>query len=71
MFKIIEKTDSIIRLVKSENYWNVDKTPLLTEINITLYNTIGEIYTAFKTGYIDIMDITIPDIQNYIGSLRI
>ncbi len=71
MFKIIEKTDNTIKLAKNENYWNKEKQSLITEINIGLYNTIGEMYTAFKSGYIDIMDITTPDIETYIGSLRL
>ena len=69
MFQVAEKTDNTIKLVKNENYWNEEKESLLTEINITLYGTIGEVYTAFKTGYIDLMDITVPDVQTYIGSI--
>ena len=69
MFQITEKTDNSITLSKNENYWNEDKDSLLTEINITLYSTIGEQYTAFKSGYIDIMDITITDVENYVGTL--
>ena len=69
MFEITEKTDNSITLSKNENYWNEDKDSLITEINITLYDTIGEEYTAFKSGYIDIMDITTTDVENYVGSL--
>ena len=69
MFKVTSKTDNSITLSKNEDYWNEDKDSLITEINITLYSTIGEEYTAFKSGYIDIMDITITDVENYVGTL--
>ena len=42
---------------------------MLEEIEITVYNTIGEIYTDFKSGYIDVIDVKVSDIENYIGSL--
>lgn len=69
MYKVAEKTDNSIKLVKNEDYWNEDKNPLITDINITLYNNIGEEYTAFKSGYIDIMDIDINNVSDYVGSL--
>ncbi len=71
MFYILEKTDNTIKLARNENYWNESKKPLLTQINITLYENIGEMYTAFKTGYIDIIDVCITNVEDYIGSLRI
>lgn len=69
MFKVSEKTDNSIRLEKNEEYWNEEKDSLITEINITLYSNIGEVYTAFKSGYIDIMDININNVEEYVGSL--
>lgn len=70
MFKVVEKTDNSIKLVKNEEYWNKEeKNSLITDINIALYNTIGDEYTAFKSGYIDIMDITVNNIEEYVGSL--
>lgn len=71
MFKISNKTDTNINLVKNDNYWNKDKNSLLTKININLYANMGDMYTAFKTGYIDIMDVSANNIQSYIGSLRL
>lgn len=69
MFKVAEKTDNSIKLVKNEEYWDKEKNSLITDINIALYNTIGDEYTAFKSGYIDIMDITVNNIEEYVGSL--
>lgn len=69
MFKIEQKSENSIKLVKNEDYWDKDKDSLLKEINITLYSSIGEVYNAFKGGYIDIMNITIDNVEDYIGNL--
>ena len=42
---------------------------MATEININLYGTIGEVYTAFKNGEIDILSIKINNVEDYIGTL--
>lgn len=69
MFKVSEKTDNTIKLLKNEEYWDDGKDSLITEININLYSNIGEVYTAFKSGYIDIMDINVNNVEEYVGSL--
>lgn len=69
MFQISEVGEKVFKLVPNPYYWNNNKTPLLTEIYINLYENIGEMYTAFKSGYIDIIDITAIGIEAYIGSL--
>jgi peptide/nickel transport system substrate-binding protein len=69
MFQISEVGDGLIKLEPNSNYWNKDKTPILTEIDINLYSNIGDMYSAFKSGYIDIMDVTVSNIETYIGSI--
>lgn len=69
MFKIQELSSNIIKLVPNEHYWDVSRKPMATEININLYNTIGEAYAAFKNGEIDLLTVKINDIENYIGTL--
>lgn len=69
MFQISEVSEGGIKLIPNSNYWNKNKKALLTQIDINLYSNIGEMYAAFKAGYIDIMDVTVNDIQSYIGSL--
>ena len=69
MYKVSEKSDNSIKLEKNEDYWNENKDALITTININLYNNIGEVYTAFKSGYIDIMDININNVSDYVGTL--
>ena len=69
LFKISEVGEGIFKLVPNENYWNKNKKTLLTNIDVNLYGNIGEMYTAFKSGYIDIMDISINNVEQYIGTL--
>jgi len=69
LFKISEVGEGIFKLIPNENYWNKNKKTLLTNIDVNLYGNIGEMYTAFKSGYIDIMDISINNVEQYIGTL--
>jgi len=69
LFQIASIENNIIKLVKNENYWNTEKKPMVKEININLYGTIGEVYNAFKSGDIDILNIKIPNVENYIGTI--
>ena len=69
VFKIYEVGTNIIKLVQNEEYWNTERKPMATEININLYNTIGEVYAAFKNGEIDILSVKVSNIEDYVGSL--
>lgn len=69
MFKISEVSTNVIKLVPNEYYWDTSRKPMATEININLYGTIGEVYTAFKNGEIDILSIKINNVEDYIGTL--
>lgn len=69
MFRISEYSSNVIKLVPNENYWDVSKKPMATEISINLYGTIGEAYSAFKNGEIDVLSIKSNKIEEYIGTL--
>jgi peptide/nickel transport system substrate-binding protein len=69
MFKISEVSTNMIKLVPNEYYWNSNKTPMATQININLYSNIGEVYTAFKNGEIDALSVKINDVETYVGTL--
>ena len=69
MFKISEISTNIIKLIQNELYWDTSKKPMATEININLYNSIGEAYAAFKNGEIDLLTVKITNIEDYIGTL--
>lgn len=69
MFKISEISSNVIKLVQNEYYWNAERKPMATEISINLYSSIGEVYTAFKNGEIDILEVKSANIEDYIGTL--
>ena len=69
MFKIVDVQSNIIKLERNEYYWDTNRVPMVNEININLYNSIGEVYNAFKSGDIDIVTVKISNIQDYIGTL--
>ena len=69
MFKIESIEATRIKLVKNPTYWNSYKVPMANEIYINLYGTIGEVYNAFKSGDIDILMVSNPNIEQYIGTL--
>ncbi len=69
-FYISEAANNKLKLAKNLNYWNKENVnPMLEEIEITIYNTIGEVYTDFKSGYIDLINVKVANIEDYIGSL--
>lgn len=69
MFKIMSVDSNIIKLAKSDTYWNSEKNPMANEININLYASAGELYNAFKNGEIDIVDVKTNNVEEFIGSI--
>ena len=70
MFKVSEYSTNVIKLVPNENYWNMpNKKPMATEISINLYGNIGEAYSTFKNGELDVLSIKANNIDEYIGTL--
>ena len=70
MFKVVDYSVNAIKLQPNELYWNREaKKPMATEITINLYETIGEVYSAFKNGEIDALTIKINNVEEYIGNL--
>ena len=69
MFRISEYSTNVIKLVPNKNYWDINKKPMATDISINLYSTIGEAYSAFKNGEIDVLSIKSNKVEEYIGTL--
>lgn len=69
MFKIEDKNENYIKLVKNENWWNTEKSPKLVTITINIYNNPGEIFNAFKIGNIDLVVTENVNYQDYIGTI--
>jgi len=69
MFKIENVDSNVIKLVQNDLYWNSSKNPMAKEININLYNSAGELYNGFKNGEVDLVDVKIDNVEEYIGSM--
>lgn len=60
---------NVIKLLRNEDYWNKEKIPMVKEVYINLYGTIGEVYEAFKNGNLDVLNVSTTNIESYIGNL--
>ena len=69
LFEISEVSSNIIKLIQNDTYWDTSRKPMVTEININLYGTIGEAYSAFKNGEIDLLTVKANNVEDYIGTL--
>lgn len=69
MFSIDSIESNVIRLIKNEDYWNKKEIPMVKEVYINLYETMGNVYDAFKRGDIDIVNVSSTELDKYIGSL--
>ena len=69
MFRIKEISSNQIKLEPNQTYWDTSRKPMATEININLYGSIGEAYSAFKNGEVDFLTITSNNVEEYIGTL--
>ena len=49
MFGFHSYESGLMKLAPNENYWNEEKKPLLTEIDINIYDSVGNLYAAFKS----------------------
>lgn len=69
MYKIVLVEEEKINLEKNENYWNKERQPIIEQIQINKYSSIGEVYKAFKLGNIDIINVSTTNLEEYIGSI--
>jgi len=69
MFKIGSADDSVIKLARNDIYWDNSKKPMVEEINVNLFSSIGAVYNAFKSGELDIITVTANNVEEYIGTL--
>lgn len=70
MFRVSDYSSNVIKLAVNDYYWNAsERKPMVSEISINLYSNIGEVYSAFKNGEIDILNVKINNVEQYIGNL--
>lgn len=60
-----EQNDKNLVFKYNEKYFKTK--PKIEEISVTLYDTYGELYSAFKEGFIDIICSNRGDLEKYIG----
>lgn len=68
MYKIAESNSSGIKLVKNNNYWQ-EKEFKIEEIKIIFYSSAGELYNSFKLGNVDIVNTTVTNIEDQVGTI--
>lgn len=69
MFKIKDYSSNQIKLEPYSTYWNTSRKPMATEIDINLYESIGDAYSAFKNGELDLLTVKVNNVEDYIGTL--
>lgn len=70
MFQISEVKENVISLKKNTNWWNAEnKNAVLEKVTIKLYSSMGEVYNAFKTGNIDVVNTNSSNVEEFIGKI--
>ena len=69
MFQISSIEEGKIILSKNPYYWNNEKKPVIEQIQINKYSSMGDVYKAFKLGDIDIINVSAKNIEEYIGTI--
>lgn len=68
-FKVVSNNEKII-LKKNQNWWNAkNEETKLEEIQILKYQTMGEVYNAFKLENIDLLTTKTLELEEYIGTI--
>lgn len=67
-FKVSENSENII-LKKNNDWWDTQEETKLEEIQLVKYQSIGEVYNAFKTGNIDLFTTKTTSLEEYIGTI--
>ena len=66
----VENKNGNITLKRNENWWNIENEETkLEQIQIIPYQTMGEVYNAFKIGNIDLFTTNTLNLEEYIGTI--
>ena len=70
MYKIASIDDNTILLTRNDRWRYIkEKTPIAKSITIKRYGTMGEICNSFKLGNIDIINTSLSNYQDYVGTM--
>ena len=68
-FKVVSNNETIL-LKQNQNWWNAkNEETKLEEIQILKYQTMGEVYNAFKLENIDLLTTKTLTLEEYIGTI--
>ena len=68
-YKVESVQENYITFTKNTNWWDRETELSLEKINVNVYDSIGELYNAFKLGNVDIVSTSNNNIQDYIGTI--
>lgn len=69
-FKITDVSSTSITLEKNKDWKNISKYDSKIEsIKVNIYSTMGEVFNSFKLGNVDLINTTIQNYQDYIGTI--
>ena len=68
-YKVEGTEENYITLTKNLNWWDRDTELSLEKITVNIYDSIGELYNAFKMGNVDMVNTNNTNIQEYIGTI--
>ena len=67
--KDLDVQENYIVLTPNTNWWDRDTEVTLEEITVNVYDSVGELYNAFKLGNVDMVSTNNMNIQDYIGTM--
>ena len=66
----IDNIENSVITLKFNDYYRESKDNYkIKQININLYNSMGEVYNAFKLGNVDLINTNVTNIESYIGTI--
>ena len=68
-YKISEVQPSYLKLEKNSGWWNKKENLTIEKKTVNLYSSIGELYSSFKIGNIDLISTSNDNLQEYIGTI--
>ena len=68
-YKLDTTQENYMTLTKNTNWWDRDTELSLETITVNLYDSVGELYNAFKLGNIDIVNTNNTNLKEYIGTM--
>ena len=68
-YKVDSVQENFITLTKNINWWDRDTEITIEKINVNVYDSVGELYNAFKLGNVDLVSTSNTNIQEYIGTI--